>query len=145
MVSEVPPRACRILVVDDEPEIINLVRMMLERERSDEVLGANGDREGIAVARNALPDLVILDIMMPNPDGFETLAEMRSIPDLRDTPVLFIAALRSKAAYPMVKEAGGAGYLEEPFTSPELLAARDSVLRGEVYYPVLPDEGGQAS
>lgn len=77
----------RILVVDDEPKAVELVREVL-REEGHEVLAAHGGREGIGLARRERPDLVILDLLMPEVTGFEVAAALREDPETRGIPIL---------------------------------------------------------
>lgn len=132
--------SCRVLVIDDEPEMISLVRLILDKGRSDEVIGAVGGQKGIAAAQDRLPDLIILDIMMPEPDGWETCARIKAISALEHIPILFAGAATARHIYPMAKQAGAAGYLQVPYMPDDLLTARDAVLDGKAYYPTLPKE-----
>ncbi len=129
----------RVLVIDDEPELIDLIRLMLTRSRNDQVIAACGGQEGLVKAEQDPPDLIILDIMMPEPDGWQVYARLKAIPTLANTPVLFQAAMASSHAYPLVKQAGAQGYLCLPYMLQDLLAARDAALNGETYYPPLAD------
>ena len=108
---------------------------MLTRSRNDQIIAAYGGREGLVKAEQDPPDLIILDIMMPELDGWEVYARLKAIPSLGNTPVLFQAGLASSRAYPLVKQAGAQGYLCQPYGSQDLLAARDAALKGETYYP----------
>ena len=129
----------RVLVIDDEPEMMDLIRLILDRERGDEVIRAVGGRKGITVARDVLPDLIILDIMMPDLDGWETYTRIKAIPALQQTPILFIAAASAEYIHPRAKQIGAMGYLQEPFGLSDLVTARDTVLSGETYYPPVPE------
>jgi len=92
MVSKLPrsaPRdAKRILVVDDEPRMIGFIRMNLELE-GFQVLEASNGLEALEIVRTSLPDLVILDVMMPELDGFETLRILREFSSI---PVIMLTA-----------------------------------------------------
>ena len=133
---------CRALVIDDEPEMINLISLILSERRADEVIGAVGGYEGVTAAQANVPlDLVILDIMMPDLDGFEVYPRIRLIPGLEQVPILFIAAKSSDTVYPEAQCIGATGYVVEPFSPDDLLTARDAALRGETYYPPLDEKG----
>jgi len=79
----------RVLVIDDEPEWIDLIKLMLARSRNDQVIAACGGQEGLMKAEQDPPDLIILDIMMPELDGWEVYARLKVIPSLASIPVLF--------------------------------------------------------
>ena len=78
--------------------------------------------------------------MMPDLDGWEVYLRLREVPVLRNVPVLFQAAIASERVYPEAQRIGAAGYVREPYGPQELLAARDAALRGDTYYPPLPEE-----
>jgi len=80
-----------ILCIEDEPEMIDLIRVILTR-RGFEIRGANGGKEGIEIIRKEHPDLVLLDLMMPEMDGFEFLDELRRRPEWREIPVVVITS-----------------------------------------------------
>jgi CheY-like chemotaxis protein len=130
----------RVLVIDDEPELIDLIKLMLARSRNDQVIAACDGQEGLVKAEQDPPDLIILDIMMPELDGWEVYARLKAIPSLANIPVLFQAALASSHAYPLMMQAGAQGYLCLPYRPQDLLAARDAALKGEMYYPPLPEK-----
>ena len=126
-----------VLVIDDNASMGELVQMMLGRERNDEVRYANSGPKGLAAAKQSPPDLIVLDIMMPGWDGFETYRQLRMASNLETVPVLFQTAYAK--AYQMAQAVGASGCLIAPYGEDELLAARDAALRGEVYGP--PPEG----
>ena len=128
-------KGCRVLIMDDNCELVVLDEMILGGGRNDQVRYAENGRKGLAAAEQDPPDFIILDIMMPELDGWEVHAQLKATPTLADIPVLFQAGMPSSHAYPLVKQAGAQGYLCEPYGSQDLLAARDAVLRGETYYP----------
>ena len=132
-------KGCRVLVIDDEPEMMDLVRLILEKKCGDEVIRAASGRKGIAKAQDVLPDLIILDIMMPDLDGWETYTHIRAIPALQKTPILFVAAASAEYIYPRAKQIGAKGYLQEPFRPSDLVNARNTVLSGKTYYPPVPE------
>ena len=124
---------CSVLVVDDNPSMGELVQMMLGRARNDHVRYANNGPKGLAAAKQNPPDLIIMDIMMPGWDGFETFRQIRMESDLETVPVLFQTAY--SRAYQMARAVGASGCLIAPYSEGELLAARDAALRGEVWEP----------
>jgi DNA-binding response OmpR family regulator len=85
----------KILVVDDDPDIVETVSMMLEA-RDYQVVPAYGGVEGLQKARSEKPDAIVLDVMMPDKDGFEVCKEIKKDPALMDIPVLLLTAVSSK-------------------------------------------------
>jgi DNA-binding response OmpR family regulator len=81
----------RILCIEDEPEMIDLIRLILER-KGFEVLGAVGGQEGLEAIRREKPDLVLLDLMMPDVDGWEVYRQMKADEELQHTPVVVVTA-----------------------------------------------------
>ena len=90
----------RILVVDDEPDFTSLLKLTLESVGYYEVQEENDSTRAVSAAREFGPDLVILDIMMPEMDGDEVASRLRNDPFLQDVPVLFMTALVSSTDTP---------------------------------------------
>src|SRR3990172_7030379 len=112
----------KLLVVDDDPDTCQLVATALGTW-GYEVETASDGTQAFAMARSMNPDLVVLDIMMPGVDGFETCRRIR---DRADTPVLFLSAKRDLTSVAHGIEVGGVDYIRKPFRIAEL---RDSVER----------------
>ena len=83
--------AKRVVCIEDEPEMIDLVRLILGR-KGFQVIGANGGVEGLDTVRREKPDLVLLDLMMPDMDGWEVYQQMKADPELRGIPVVVVTA-----------------------------------------------------
>jgi two-component system response regulator VicR len=81
----------RILCIEDEPEMIDLIRLILER-KGFEVLGAVGGQEGLEAVRSEKPDLVLLDLMMPDVDGWEVYRQMKADKEVQNIPVIVVTA-----------------------------------------------------
>lgn len=81
----------KIVCIEDEPEMIDLVRLILGR-RDFELIGAVGGREGLETIRQVKPDLVLLDLMMPDMDGWEVYQHMKADEELRHIPVIIVTA-----------------------------------------------------
>ena len=128
-------RGCKILVIDDVPEMEEMIRLLLAYERNDQVRFASSGSAGLAVAKQDPPDLIILDVMMPQINGYEVCRQLKDTPALRDIPVLFLTVVPPRMGYEETQRLGGAGYLCKPYQISDILAARDAVLRGETYYP----------
>ncbi len=84
----------RILCVEDDPDMIEYIRLILERAGYD-VVGADGGVEGLEAMRREKPDLILLDLMMPEMDGAEVLLHKKQDPSIRDIPVIALTALNS--------------------------------------------------
>ena len=82
----------KILVVDDEPDMVEMLTMMLENASYDVVAAYDG-KEGVEKAREESPDVIILDLMMPEMDGFEACKKIKHDSDLADIPVLVLTAI----------------------------------------------------
>ena len=84
----------RILVVDDDPDLVEAVSMILT-SKNHEVVPAYGGVEGLEKARNANPDAIILDVMMPDKNGYDVCRELKADPACRTIPVLLLTAVAS--------------------------------------------------
>ncbi len=84
----------KILCVEDDPDMIEYIRLILERAGYD-VVGADGGVEGLEAMRREQPDLILLDLMMPEMDGAEVLLHKKQDPSIRDIPVIALTALNS--------------------------------------------------
>jgi lipopolysaccharide/colanic/teichoic acid biosynthesis glycosyltransferase len=116
----------KLLVVDDDPDTCQLVATALGTW-GYEVETASDGTQGFAMARSMNPDLVVLDIMMPGVDGFETCRRIR---DRADTPVLFLSAKRDLTSVAHGIEVGGVDYIRKPFRIAELRDSVESLLNG---------------
>ncbi|MBX9935065.1 MAG: response regulator [Burkholderiaceae bacterium] len=109
-----------ILTIDDKTDIRRLVRMTLEFDGYT-VLEASSGAEGLALARKRKPDLILLDVMMPEMDGFEVGRILRNDPELTTIPVVMITALDGQADRATGLSTGVRAYLNKPFSPVELL------------------------
>jgi len=125
--------AKRILVVDDEPDIRRLVAEALDVTGYDVRTAANGE-EAIRAASLYIPDLVLLDIMMPDMDGFAVYERLRARPVDLKSPIIFLTARREINDKLLGFEKGAADYITKPFHIKELLA-RVKVHLGELGPP----------
>lgn len=120
-----PREAKRILVVDDEPRMIGFIRMNLELE-GYQVLEAHDGLKALEMVRTQLPDLVLLDVMMPGLDGFETLRMLR---EFSNVPVIMLTAKGEEEDKVRGLELGADDYVTKPFGSRELSSRVRAVLR----------------
>jgi CheY-like chemotaxis protein len=112
--------ANKVLAVDDDPVIQRLLEVNLEMEGYEVRLASDGV-EAVAAAREFLPDLILLDVMMPNKDGWEACADIKQDPNLADTPVIFLSARAQDADIERGTELGAAAYITKPFDPIDLL------------------------
>jgi DNA-binding response OmpR family regulator len=112
--------ARRILVADNDPDILRLLTINLETEGFHVVQATNGE-EAWTLARHAAPDLVVLDVMMPERDGLDVLTCLKSNPHTKDIPVVLLTAKASDAEVWEGWQAGADYYITKPFILDELL------------------------
>ena len=119
----------RILIVDDEKNIVDILRFNLERE-SYEVLSAYDGREGLRLAREGAPDLILLDVMLPYMDGFEVCKALRG--EGSNVPIIMITAREGETDKVLGLELGADDYITKPFSIRELLARVKANMRRAV-------------
>ncbi|MEO7003026.1 MAG: response regulator transcription factor [Ktedonobacterales bacterium] len=118
-------RAMTVLVVDDEPRLVDVVRLNLEIE-GYRVLTAENGIEALARLKGDLPDLVVLDVMMPEMDGFETLRHIREVSSV---PVLMLTVRQEEHDLIRGLEIGADDYMTKPYNPRELQARIKALLR----------------
>ncbi|WP_212000100.1 response regulator transcription factor [Chitinophaga sp. HK235] len=118
--------AGKILVVDDELDILEIISYNLKSAGYDTVTAKDGS-EAIQKAKIFRPDLIMLDIMMPNKNGIDTCRELRKIPDFKDTMVLFLTALNDEKSEIDGLNMGADDYIAKPI-KPKLLVSRINAL-----------------
>ncbi len=118
----------RILCIEDEQEMIDLIRLILNR-RGFEVKGANGGQEGLEAIRHERPDLVLLDLMMPDMDGWEVYQQMKADEKMRDIPVIVVTAKAQSIDKVLgLHIAKVDDYIAKPFSPQELMNSVEKVL-----------------
>ncbi len=123
--SASPARKRRILVVDDEPRMTRFIRLNLEHD-GFEVTEAVSGTQALEKLRDALPDLILLDVMMPDLDGFETL---RLVREISTVPVIMLTAKGEEDDRVRGLELGADDYITKPFSPRELVSRVRAVLR----------------
>jgi DNA-binding response OmpR family regulator len=123
--DQIDPRSLSVLVVDDEARIIDLIRMNLELEGFRVLEAANG-YEALERLKEDLPDLIILDVMMPEMDGFETLKHIREVSTV---PVMMLTVRQEEGDRIRGLDLGADDYLTKPFSPRELLSRTKALLR----------------
>ena len=118
-----------IVCIEDEQEMIDLIRLILSR-RGFQVKGANGGRTGLDLVRKEPPDLVLLDLMMPDMDGWEVYQQMKANEATRDIPVIVVTAKAQSIDKVLgLHIAKVDDYIAKPFSPQELLTSVDKVLK----------------
>lgn len=117
-----------ILVVDDERDLLDLIEYNLKKEGFNVLKAENGE-QGIAVAREHNPDLILLDIMMPKMDGLEAVEIMRKDDALKRTPIIFLTARSDENTEVEGLNKGGDDYITKPISTTKLISRIKAVLR----------------
>ena len=115
-----------ILLVDDESDILDFVGYNLEKHGFD-VITANNGQDALELARNDLPGLIILDVMMPGMDGIETCEELRKIPEIKESVIAMLSARGEDYSQLAGFEAGADDYIKKPIR-PNVLVMRAKAL-----------------
>jgi CheY-like chemotaxis protein len=119
--------AKRILVVDDDENILSLERTILE-QKGFHVTAAAGGAEALKCLSSDTYDLVLLDVMMPEVDGFTVCRRIKEDPRTRDLPVIFLTAKGGGEALAEGFESGAVMYINKPFTANKLLTIVNTML-----------------
>ena len=117
-----------IVVIDDEEDIRELIRYNLEKD-GYRVLRAHSGEEGLTLVRNAMPGLVVLDLMLPGIDGLQVCREMKADHSLRNIPIVMVTARGEEPDVVSGLELGADDYISKPFSPKVLLARIKTVLR----------------
>ncbi|MBI5669801.1 MAG: response regulator [Chloroflexi bacterium] len=118
----------RVVCIEDEPEMIDLVRLILSRE-GYEVIGAPGGVKGLETVEDLSPDLVLLDLMMPDMDGWEVYQRMKANPNTKHIPVIVVTARAQSIDKVLgLHIAKVDDYITKPFGPAELLSSIQRVL-----------------
>jgi DNA-binding response OmpR family regulator len=118
----------RILCIEDEPDMIDLMRLILAR-RGYEVEGAPGGQEGLRKVRDSQPDLVLLDLMMPDMDGWEVYQQIKADEKTRHIPVIIVTAKAQSIDKVLgLQIAKVNDYIAKPFSPGELVESVQRIL-----------------
>ncbi|UCG66913.1 MAG: response regulator [Deltaproteobacteria bacterium] len=123
----------KVLVVDDEPDVVEMLKMVLENA-SYEVVSAFDGRRGIEKAKKEKPDVIVLDLMMPEMDGFEACKAMKHDPELKRVPILVLTAIGQHISHTKYARDLGLGlesddYIDKPVDPTVLLKRIATLLR----------------
>lgn len=112
----------RVLLIEDEPNIIEAIRFILSRDGWAVDTHANGATAMEAVERRR-PDVIVLDVMLPNRSGFDILADLRADPQTADMPVLMLTARGQKQDRELAERRGVSRFMTKPFSNADVLAS----------------------
>ncbi len=118
----------KILLVDDEQDILNFISYNLKKEGYEVFIALSG-KEAIAIAKKEKPDLIIIDVMMPEMDGIETCQEIRAIDELKDTLITFLSARAEDYSQVAGFDAGADDYITKPIKPRLLVSKIKAILR----------------
>jgi len=121
--------ALRILLIEDDPDIQRMVQLSLKFQGGHEVSVASGGQEGIAKAEQERPDLILLDVMMPEMDGYETCRRLKANPATASIPIVFLSARAQQSEIQKGRSLGAIGYLVKPFDPMTLSDQLEEMLR----------------
>lgn len=123
-----PKNTRRIICIEDEPEMIDLFKLILTR-RGFEVIGANGGRQGLELVKEMKPDLVLIDLMMPDMDGWEVYQNIKANEDTQHIPVIVVTAKAQSIDRVLgLHIAKVNDYIAKPFSPSALLESIEQVL-----------------
>ncbi|MEZ4842066.1 MAG: response regulator [Flavobacteriaceae bacterium] len=111
----------KILIVDDEPNIVMTLEYTFKKNDFEVFIARDGS-EALQILENNVPDLVLLDIMMPNVDGYQTLNHIKSNANLKDTKVVFLTAKNKASDIEKGLKLGADKYLTKPFSVKKIVS-----------------------
>lgn len=134
--------AKKILAVDDETDLLEIIEHHLQKAHYDVVRAETGE-DAVRLARAEEPDLILLDLMLPEMDGFDVCKTLKSSPDTSGIPIIMLSARGEEADIVTGLEMGADDYITKPFSAKILLARVKSVLRRKSETMAEPGEGGE--
>ncbi len=117
----------RILLVDDHQTVFKLLEAIV-RIKGYELIYAESGQQGIVMARQELPDLILLDVMMPDIDGFKVCQYLKEYEDTKSIPVMFLTARGAEGDVETGRKAGAEGFMTKPFQTMEVLKQIEKLL-----------------
>ncbi|MBU1007190.1 MAG: response regulator [Candidatus Omnitrophica bacterium] len=117
----------RVLVVDDDPDILKMLKLRIESE-GFEFMGAQNGEEMLEAIKIKKPDVILLDVMLPKMDGYTALREMRKEEEYKEIPVIILTAKEKKKVWDLFALEGVSLFVEKPFDARELLQKIRSLL-----------------
>jgi CheY-like chemotaxis protein len=122
----------RVLLVDDEPSFTRMLKLNLERTGSFKVHTESNGAFALTATKDFLPDLIFLDVIMPDVDGGEVAAQIQADPKFKDTPIVFLTAGVSKETTRAKPVIGGRTFLAKPVTVEEVIRCIEKLLGKKV-------------
>ncbi len=122
------PKKPKLMVIEDDRDIINIIRINFELKGYD-VYSCPKSSRGLAESLIELPDAIILDLLMPDKNGWEVLEELKFNPVTRDIPVIICSVMKQPRAIEKAKGMGAFSYVQKPFDTAELI----SVVEGAIF------------
>jgi len=119
----------RILLVDDHQTVFRLLEAIV-RIKGYELIYAESAQQGIVMARQELPDLVLLDVMMPDIDGFKVCQYLKENPETKNIPVMFLTARGAEGDLETGRKVGADGFMTKPFQTKEVIKQIEELLGG---------------
>jgi len=124
----------RVVCVEDEPEMIDLIRLILGR-KGYEVIGAHGGMAAMQIIQEQMPDVILLDLMMPDMDGWEVYQKLKADDDVKNIPVIVVTAKAQSIDKVLgLHIAKVDDYISKPFSPQELLDSIDQILNRSADY-----------
>lgn len=118
----------KVLIVDDEPDILELVEYNLKKE-GYQVFSATNGQDAVVTARKVMPDMIVLDIMMPKMDGIETCRTLRQMPEFKNTFMIFLTARSEEYSEIAGFNVGADDYIAKPIKPRALISRINAILR----------------
>jgi DNA-binding response OmpR family regulator len=132
----------KILIIDDEPFIVETLRFALEKAGYAVLVAYDGE-EGLRITRSEIPDLILLDIMLPKLNGFQICRLLKSDERYRSIPIIMLTARTQERDRLLGKEIGSDEYITKPFELPDLLRVIARYVPPT--RPLAPSPGGQSA
>jgi len=121
--------AKKILIVDDELLILDLLQVRLEANKFEVIKATNGE-EALKKAKGIpRPDLIVLDVLMPPPNGFQVCRTLKDDPDYRDIPIILLTAKSTESDKFWGTESGADAYITKPYSAEEFVALIKSLIK----------------
>lgn len=130
----------KVLIVDDEPDILEMLKYNLEKE-GYEVKTASDGKKAVTVAKTFLPELILMDIMMPVMDGVEACRLLRGMPEMLNTYIIFLTARTEEYSEVAAFDVGADDYLTKPIKPRALMSRINALFRREAQKTVSTSEG----
>lgn len=118
----------RILIVDDEPNIVMSLEYLFKKENFEVFIARDG-AEALEIAELKVPDIILLDIMMPNVDGYQVLRFLKESPKLNDIKVIFLSAKNKTSDIELGLQLGADKYISKPFSTKKLVSEVHNLLK----------------